>query len=102
MEIQGGQTWRQVMSATRNKCPCSQCITYAICHRSPSVKTLVDKCTIINDYITSRYRAVKVIKVIEPKWYINPQEGEPMLLEGASNIFNYSKQVRKKGKEKNG
>lgn len=83
------------MSATRNNGPCSQCITYAICHRSASVKTLVDKCTIINDYITSRYRAVKVIKVIEPKWYINPQEGEPRISEAARNISSYSNQVKK-------
>jgi len=64
------------------------------------VKTLVDKCTIINDYITSRYRAEKVIKVIGPRWYINPREGEPKLSEGARNISNYSKQVRKERERK--
>lgn len=77
------------------KCPCSKCIAYAICHRSPSIKTLVEKCTIVNDYITSIYRAKKVIRVIKPGWYIKPQDGEPALSEGASNIFDHSERLRK-------
>lgn len=80
------------------KCPCSKCITYAMCRRSHSIKTLIDKCTIVNDYITSIYRARKVIRVIKPGWYVKPQDEEPTLSEGSSNVFNYSMQVRKERK----
>jgi len=78
-----------------DKCPCSKCITYAICHRSPSIKILIDKCNIVNNYITSRYKARKVIRVIEPQWYVKPQDGEPTFLEGTTNIFYYSIQIKK-------
>ena len=77
-----------------DKCPCSKCITYAICHRSPSVKTLIDKCNMVNEYITSVYRAKKVIRVINPLWYAKPQDGEPTFLEGASNILCHSIQIK--------
>ena len=82
-----------------SNCPCRKCITYAICHKSPSIKTLIDKCTIINDYITSRYRAAKVVRIIEPQWYTKPREGEPLMSEGARNIFNYAHEITKHSKK---
>jgi hypothetical protein len=72
------------------KCPCEECITYAICHNTHSIKRLVDKCSIVAKYITSKEKAIIVIKAIGPKWYINPSDGEPKLLEGAVNIYNHA------------
>ena len=52
------------------KCPCKQCITYAICHKHPSVKELIDKCSILNDYIIDRKTSLKAIEIISPDWHV--------------------------------
>ena len=57
------------------KCPCEQCISFAICVSSKSVTQLLDKCELIFDYIKDWNTTVKSIEVLKPRWYVkNPRD----------------------------
>ncbi len=51
------------------KCPCEECISYAICINSKSVTKLLDECNLIFDYINDWGTTIKAIEVLKPNWY---------------------------------
>jgi len=79
-----------------NKCPCKECISFAICHNFKRVDLLIDKCYIIRDYISNANTAMTAIKIIEPIWYI--KDHEVNVLSIAENLFKYSRHIRQKYK----
>ena len=72
-----------------DKCPCKECICFAICHNSKRIDKLIDKCYIINDYISSVDKALITIKTIEPLWYVK-DEGSSTVSAIAENLLRYS------------
>ena len=79
------------------KCPCEQCISFAICHNFRRVDLLIDECCIIRGYISDVDTALTAIMIIEPIWYIEDQEAN--LLEIAENLLRYSRSIRKEKNE---
>ena len=75
------------------KCPCEECISFAICHNFKRVDLLIDECCIIRAYISNVNTALTAIRIIEPIWYIEDQEAN--VLEIAENLLRYSRSVRK-------
>ncbi len=74
---------------TVNKCPCEECISFAICHNFKRVDLLIDKCCIIRDYISDVNTALTAIRIIEPTWYIKDQEVSVLGI--AENLVRYSR-----------
>jgi hypothetical protein len=51
------------------KCPCKECISYAICVNSKSVTLILDKCELILNYMEDWNTVVETIKILKPCWY---------------------------------
>ena len=52
-----------------NKCPCEQCICYAMCKNRYSVILLMEKCELLMDYIRSGSTAKIAIELLTPRHY---------------------------------
>jgi len=52
------------------KCPCEECISYAICINSTSVTSILDRCELIFDYMKDSNTVLETIKILKPCWYI--------------------------------
>ena len=74
--------------------PCKNCLTYAICRGDKSIKKLIDKCHILNSYLTSRDRCLVAIKILEPQWYLDGENSDTFVQQAVSNILSHSNMMR--------
>ncbi len=80
-----------------DKCPCEECISFAICYNFKRVDLLIDKCCIIRDYISDANKALTAIRTIKPTWYIKNEEQDVSGV--AENLVQYSQSRKKICKE---
>ena len=60
------------------KCPCKECISYAMCKNGNSVIEAMDKCESLMDYIRSESTAKTAIETLTPPYY-NPDNPTSMV-----------------------
>lgn len=82
---------------TVNKCPCKECISFAICYHFKRVDLLIDECCIIRGYISDVNTALTAIRTIKPIWYIKDKQQDVLGI--AENLVRYSRSIRKKNYE---
>lgn len=52
------------------KCPCINCITLPVCIRSDHISPLLQKCSFLLNFITTKQQAAEVIELIKPVYYL--------------------------------
>ena len=54
-----------------SKCPCEECISYAMCINSKSVTLILEgyECELILDYMKDWSTVLNTIKILKPCWY---------------------------------
>lgn len=58
-----------------NKCPCEQCISYAMCKNKYSLILVIEKCELLMDYVRSDSTAKTAIELLTPR-YLRPNTVE--------------------------